>query len=277
MRHQRARRVDQNLQVSAHQILQCTRRAFVRNVHHVHARRLLEQLRGQVSRRADAGGTEGNLARIGLGIGDQFFRVLDREIVVRRHDQRRDGGERNRGEALHRIVGNLARVERGVRCVRGDHGEEGVAVRRGLRHQIGAEYGVCAGLVFNHDVPAGLLLHPLRDDARHVIGNPTGGVGHDPPDRLRRVSLGRGTHGPGESGREGCEFEQVQHVSSFDHRLRVFRAPAGAGGGRFPAGRHALRAAPGPRDASALPTAGRRASRPWKNRRARTSPAAASG
>jgi hypothetical protein len=159
-------------------------------VHHVDRRRLLEELGGEMRRRADAGGAEVHLAGIRLGVVDQPFHVLRGKVVVHREDQRRDAGERDRREALHRVVRELALVERRVGRMARDHGEQAVAVGRRLRHQVGAENAVGAGTVVDHDRLAEAGGHLLRHDARHAVGDAAARIRHDPADRLRRIRLG---------------------------------------------------------------------------------------
>ena len=54
--------------------------AAIRHVQHVDAGHHLEQLAGKMRRRADAAGRHVELARICLGVGDQFRNRFDRHL-----------------------------------------------------------------------------------------------------------------------------------------------------------------------------------------------------
>jgi hypothetical protein len=158
-------------------------------VHHVDPCGLLEELGGEVRRRPNTRGAEVDLARIGLGVGDQLLHVLGREIHIGGEDQRRNSGERHRDEVLRRIERELALVQGHVRGIAGDHGQHRVAVGCGLRHEVGAEDAVGSGPIVDHDRLAERARHLLRDHAGDDIGDAAAGVGHHPADRLVRITL----------------------------------------------------------------------------------------
>ena len=69
---------EHDLHLSAEQIGQRGRRAAIGHVHHVDAGHHLEQLAGHVREPADAGRRHVDLARIGLGVGDELGNRLGR-------------------------------------------------------------------------------------------------------------------------------------------------------------------------------------------------------
>ena len=124
--------------------------AFVWHVNDVEAGRALEQLAGQMQRRSDPRRAIGQLAGIGLGIGDQFGNGFHRQIVAhRQHIKTRDRGD-DAVEILDRIerqraikpghVGHAAVVE-----------QERVAVRLRFRDFVHADAAAGAAAVIDHD------------------------------------------------------------------------------------------------------------------------------
>ena len=68
-----------------------------------------------------------------------------------REDQRRDADQRDGSEALHRVVGQLADIERLVGGMGRDHRQEGVAIGRRLGHELRADQRIGAGLVLDRE------------------------------------------------------------------------------------------------------------------------------
>jgi hypothetical protein len=91
--HDADRRVDQHLDVAGHEIGQRRRRALVGHVHHLDARHLLQQLAGEMGGGPHARGPERDLARIGLGVGNQLADILDRQAIGHGEDDRRDADQ----------------------------------------------------------------------------------------------------------------------------------------------------------------------------------------
>ena len=101
------------LHLTADQIGKGRGAALVGDMHQVHARCTLEHLGHQMADATVAGRAKIDLARIGLGIGNQLLQILGRHLVVDQQGQRLHGSTRNGSEVLERAVGQLA-VERGL-------------------------------------------------------------------------------------------------------------------------------------------------------------------
>ena len=87
--------------VPADQVGDAGSRALVGNVHDVgHAGALLEQLAGQMAHRAGAGRAVGQLAGVGLDVGDQLLDVLRRHRRMHRDRGGADAEDRDRHEVL---------------------------------------------------------------------------------------------------------------------------------------------------------------------------------
>jgi hypothetical protein len=150
----------------------------------------LEQLRRQVHRRAVAGRTVGELPGIGLC---SLHDVLDGlEGAVRLDDQHVGAGadQSYADEVLLGLVRKLLDqriVDRQRRC----REQQGIAVGRGLGHQVGTDYRTCTGLVVDDDGLAQETLHVFCKLAADDVGAAAGGERNDHPDRARRKVVGR--------------------------------------------------------------------------------------
>ena len=134
----------------ADDVLQRGRAALVRHVLHLDARDALEELAGQVLRRAVAARGERVLAGIRLHQRDELGDVLRRHARI---DRRACSAARAISvigtKSLHRIVGQ-ALVQRRVDRVRADRAaDERVAVRRRLRDEVRADAAAGAGPVLD--------------------------------------------------------------------------------------------------------------------------------
>jgi hypothetical protein len=162
--------------------------AAIRHMHHVHASHQLEQLTRHVDAGADAARSEIELARIGLGVGDELGNGGGRERRVHHRDVRHAGHAGDRRDVANEIEGELV-VEGVVDRVRRNHLEQRVTVRRRLHHGLGADIAAGARPVLDDH----LLTEPLGEPLRHQTGQDVrpaaGGEADDDADRLRRIGL----------------------------------------------------------------------------------------
>ncbi len=138
------------------------------HVHDIDAGDLVEELAGQMRHRADAGRGAVELARIGLGVIDQFLDRMHRHVGIdhqRVRDQPDDG---DRLELLQQIVGRG--LHRGVERVGRRREQHGGAVRRRGRHRLHGELTAGARPRLDHDRLAPDLLQVLADDPRKDVG-----------------------------------------------------------------------------------------------------------
>src|ERR1051326_7274952 len=166
---------------------------LVRDVHHVHAGHLLEELGGEVRRGAAAAGAGLPLA------GVLLWEVYERGDGLHRHgrmDREHEGRraeERHGREVAHHVVVRL--VDGGIDRVRAGHEEERVTVGRRLGDRFGRDRAAAAALLLDDHRLAPGLGHLLAEEPRERIGTRA----HDEMDRLRR--------GVGLRGRESEEEE----------------------------------------------------------------------
>ena len=127
-----------------------------------------------------AEGAVAQLARVGLGPGDQFLHVVhrDRGRTHQQH-QRALGTHRDRAERGDWVVGGglqgVRRLRHGGRCAV----EDGVAIGCGAHHLLRGDHRAAAGLVVDDHRHAELFRQLGQRDARHRIRAGTGREGHD--------------------------------------------------------------------------------------------------
>ena len=199
----RAHRVDleeQQVDVAGDEIVHGLRGAAIGHVRELRAGDAREQFAGEMRRGADALRAEIDLARIGLGIGDQLghgvrrkFRPHHQRVRDRGHDRQRL--ERGRIEVELLVNDHVGRQRRRLRR------QQRVAVGLGLGHRLGAEIAAGAGPVLHHERLAPHLRQPVGDHAGDDVDAAAGRSGDDDLDRavgIARLGLGEGWRGHGE-------------------------------------------------------------------------------
>ena len=126
--------------------------------------------------------------RLLLHGGDEIPEARDSRLRRDDEGERAGGGERDRREASHRVVGKVA-LERGHRAMGRGGEEESVAVGRGLGDEVGADGAARARLVLDHDRGSQLFREARGDEARDDVGAGRGRVRDDDRDRARGEAL----------------------------------------------------------------------------------------
>ena len=108
---------EKDLHLSAEQIGERGRAAAIRHVHHVDAGHHLEQLAGHMGPGPVAGRRHVDLARIGLGIGDELGNRLGRNRWIHHHDKGHAADACDRRDVADEIEIELV-IERRVDRVR---------------------------------------------------------------------------------------------------------------------------------------------------------------
>jgi hypothetical protein len=148
----------------------------------------LEQFPRHVHRRAAARRGHVDLARIGLGIGDELGDGLGRHVRVHHHhvgEQHRPG---NRRAVANEIERQLV-VERRIDGVVGSDEADGVAVGERAQRRRHADISTGADLVLDDKLLAQAFRQILSDDARHSVVWSAGSKRHDPMYRSRGIGL----------------------------------------------------------------------------------------
>src|SRR5208283_2373879 len=129
------------------------------------------------------------LARFGLGEGDQFVHVACRKRRVRDEDLRNEGDQADRHEVLFDVKRKMF-VELRVDRVRGKREQDRIAVWRRLRDQIGAQDAGGTATVVDDDGLPQQRGKWLGYDARDNVGTAAGRIGNDEANRPIGVALG---------------------------------------------------------------------------------------
>jgi hypothetical protein len=179
--------------VPADEIGDAGARALVRDVNEiVEAGELLEQLARQVAHGAGTGGAVGQLAGIGLGIGNELLERSHRDGFVHHDGGGGDGDDGNGHEVAGGIVRHLGHGHRVEHHGAGAAEQDGVAVGLRARDLAGGDGAAAAALVLDID-GAEQRLHSLGPLPRDDVVHPAGRERHHQLDRpLRIVALRRG-------------------------------------------------------------------------------------
>ena len=172
-----------------------------------------DPLHRQLLRRADAERAVVQLARVGLGVGEQLGQRLPRRIGAH-HDAHDVAGDlQDVGEVGDRVVGQRL-VEQRLAQHAHMHLRDHVAVRLLVLQRYRAQHARGAGLVLDHDRLAEFLRRRLRHDAEAGIGGPARAPRHDQLDRaFGKFRLGVGGKGQGRCADERRSPGNHQSIS----------------------------------------------------------------
>ena len=202
--------------VSAREVLHGAGGARVRNVCQVDLRRQLQQLHGEMLRRASTGGSIVDFARLAARKCDQ---LRERGDVERRmNDQRKNSRRdlRDRREALFRIVGDRA-IKARIHHKRIDGHQKRLAIRSRARRGLRADVATRTRLVLDDDRLIPALPQFLTEDAREQIGPCAWRERNVEPDCLLRLPLSQAWHHWGKG-----------HGQNPQHRAARMRAACGS-------------------------------------------------
>ena len=174
-------------------------------MHHIDAGHQFQQLAVHIGRAADAERGIVDLARIGLGIGDEFGKRFGRD---RRIDHQHIG-RRERADDRRDVLLNIERevlIERGIDRVGHRHRQERVAVGRSAGDDLGGKIAAGARPVVDDEFLAELLPERRGNQAHVGVGRGAGREADDDAHRPRRIVVRLGNardgrergSGPGE-------------------------------------------------------------------------------
>src|SRR6266849_539082 len=174
--------------IPAEEIGQCGACAAIRHVNKIDAGRYLEKFAHQMAGRTDAGRCHCDLARIGLGVGDQLGHGFGRDLRIGQHDLRLPDQARDRRDVAEKHEAELVVKCRVDRARWADH-QERMAVGRRAHDRFGCDIGARARPVLDDEWLAEPLLQPLSDQARADVGRAASGETDDNAHLPRRVGL----------------------------------------------------------------------------------------
>ena len=187
MRHQRRRRIERGRHVVADHALQGRTGALERYVGVVDARLDAQQFAGEVGRSANAARAERQLARIGLGVGDELLDVVRRNGGVRVEHVGLHAQHADRRVVLHAVIRGV-RVERHIdRQDAAGRQHDGMTVGRGAGDDAARDGAPRPRPVLDDDGLLEVFLHLLGEDAGHHVARAAGGKAQDHGDRLGRI------------------------------------------------------------------------------------------
>jgi hypothetical protein len=154
---------------------------------HVDAGHRLKQLALQMGGGSDTTRRHGELAGIGLGIGDELGDRPRWNREVRYHDVVHTGDASNRRDVVEEIVIELEqrRVDGTRRC----NQQQRVTIWGCPHDRLGPDRGGRAWPVLDHKLLAEALRKPLSHQARGHVSRASGREWHDHPHRPRRIGL----------------------------------------------------------------------------------------
>ena len=155
---------------------------LVRDMDDVDAGPQLQQLAGDVRRRAVADRGEMQPARMCLGLCNDILHAVDRRAGVSRDQLRHADDQGHRGEIALDVIVEL--VEQRIDGVRGKREQEAVTVGRRFRGSLGAHRAAGAAAVLDDDRLSERLRQAILHDARDDIRPPARRVRHDEAHRL---------------------------------------------------------------------------------------------
>ncbi|MNK86304.1 hypothetical protein D3C87_1062120 [compost metagenome] len=202
-RHRRRRVVEDHVDLAAHQIHQRLPAAFVRHVHQVHARHVLEQLAGQMGGASRARGRKGILAGVLAGQLDQVRHVGHGHVLVDDEHIADGRGVDDRQQIAAGLVARIG-VEKLIdgQDARGAE-QQRLAIGRGLGHHGGADIAARARAVLDDDRLLERNRQALGQQASDHVGRSAGREGHDQRDRTLRIRRIGGACGRGPAAQDG--------------------------------------------------------------------------
>jgi hypothetical protein len=180
-------------------------------VSHVDAGHHLEQLARYVVRASGAGRRHVDLARIGLGVGNELGNRIGRNRWMNHHNAGSSHEARNRSDVADKIEIQLI-VKCHVDRVRHTEQQERIAIWRRAHDGLGADVAAAARPVLDDERLAKSLRELLTDQSCHDVECAAGCEADDQAHRPRRVAFRPSD--PGHGRQRGSARGQIQKLSS---------------------------------------------------------------
>ncbi len=154
-------------------------RPSIGHVQDVDAGLVLQKLDGEMRDAAGAGRAAGDLARLGLGGGNELLEVVDAQFAVHHQQFLHARHEGERRDVLFRIVGHARHQMLHDDGGRGGHHAHDGRVTAGLGDEVDSGDARRAALVLGHHRLAEPSGHRLREIAAKYVRGAAGGKGDD--------------------------------------------------------------------------------------------------
>src|SRR5262245_57533081 len=169
--------------------------------------------------RSIATGRHAELARIGLGIGNELGNGLGGDGSSYDHDSRQARNAHDRHDIADKIEVEFV-IERRIYCVRRASPKERVSVSWRAHDRFGTDVGASAWAILDDEWLAEPLRQPLTYQPNHGLAHPTGRIRHDYPYGLRRIGLRlRDPRHRWERGSSRCQMQECA-AAKFHRRHR---------------------------------------------------------
>src|SRR5262245_12410215 len=179
---------EHDLHLSTEQIIERRPATTIGYMGHVDAVHRLERLTRQMGGSADPGGRQANLARVGLGIGDELGNSFGRNRWMYRYDVGLPVNAGDRRDVADEIETKLV-IERGVDGIPTADHEQRVAVCGRAHDGLGADIAAAARSVLDNELLTEPLRQPLTHQTRDDVGRTGRSERHDDAHRPRRIGL----------------------------------------------------------------------------------------
>ena len=187
-RHRGRQRVEEHVDIAGHHVSERGLRTVIRHMHHLDAAEHFKLAARQVRGRTDALRGEGELAGVGLAVGDQVLNCLGGKIRPHRQHIWDLRQQRDRHE-LRRVVFEVVIKQLLDRQWRRRTQEQRVAVGGGVRRVLGADVHRRSWHILDDDGLAPFLAELVGDQPRQNIGRRSGQDGEDNFYDMRRIGI----------------------------------------------------------------------------------------
>src|SRR5215470_7304102 len=173
---------------------------------------------------SDTARRHGDLARIGLGIGDELGNCFGRNRWMHRYDVRLPVNACDRRDVADEIETELV-IERGVDGVPTADYEQRVAVRRCAHDRLGADIAARAWSILDDEWLTEPLRQPLTHQKRDDVARTGRSERHDDANRPRRIGLRPCNTRYRQRGSAGCQMQKLPSVGKFHFELLITVSP----------------------------------------------------
>ena len=180
---------EHDLHLSAEQVGQRGCGTAIGHVDHVYPGQHHEQCGGHLRDRAGAIRRYADLARVGLGVGDELGERLGGKCCVDHHDMAHPHDAGDRGDVADEIEVELVIERRRIGGGRRVEYEKRIAVRRRVHDRLGGQVAARSRPVLDEELLAEPLRQRLRQQACRDVDPAAGREADDEADRPCRVGL----------------------------------------------------------------------------------------
>jgi hypothetical protein len=171
---------------------------------------------------AYAGRGHTDLARVRLGVCNEFGDRFDRKGLIDQHDVGHPHDARNRRNIADEVEFEIC-IERGVARIRKIGQEDRIAVGTRIHDGLGGDVAACARPVLNDERLAEPLLQPLTHQTREGVVSAAWGIADNPVHRPAWIGLRpRDARQDRQRGSARCQMHKLP-AGKFHRRISLSR------------------------------------------------------